>query len=72
MEAHVFFAVLFGAACHAGWNAFLKVKLEPFSAIALIAIMSALVVLPVVPFLGVPVLASLKAPYDPAGRRVRA
>jgi drug/metabolite transporter (DMT)-like permease len=55
MEAHVFFAVLFGAACHAGWNAFLKVKLEPFSAIALIAIMSALVVLPVVPFLGVPV-----------------
>jgi len=55
MEATVFFAVLFGAACHAGWNAFLKVKLEPFSAIALIAIMSALVVLPVVPFLGVPV-----------------
>jgi drug/metabolite transporter (DMT)-like permease len=55
VEAHVFFAVLFGAACHAGWNSFLKVKLEPFSAIALIAIMSAIVVLPVVPFLGVPV-----------------
>ena len=55
MEPYVFFAVLFGAACHAGWNSFLKVKLEPFSAIALIAIMSALVVLPVVPFLGVPV-----------------
>ena len=55
MEPYVFFAVLFGAACHAGWNSFLKVKLEPFSAIALIAIMSALVVLPMVPFLGVPV-----------------
>jgi len=55
VQPYVFFAVLFGAACHAGWNSFLKVKLEPFSAIALIAIMSALVVLPVVPFLGVPV-----------------
>jgi drug/metabolite transporter (DMT)-like permease len=55
VEAYVFFAVLFGAACHAGWNAFLKIRLEPFSAIALIAIMSAIVVLPVVPFLGVPV-----------------
>jgi drug/metabolite transporter (DMT)-like permease len=55
VEAYVFFAVLFGAACHAGWNSFLKIKLEPFSAISLIAIMSALVVLPVVPFVGVPV-----------------
>ena len=54
MEWYVFFAVLFGAACHAGWNAFLKIKLDPFSAMALIAIMSALVVLPVVPFVGVP------------------
>lgn len=58
MEAYVFFAVLVGAACHAGWNAFLKVKLEPFSAIALIAIMSALVVLPAMPWLGVPARAS--------------
>src|SRR3954454_564430 len=55
MELHVFLAVLLAAACHAGWNSFLKVKLEPFSAISLIAIMSALVVLPVVPSLGVPV-----------------
>lgn len=55
MELHVFLAVLLAAACHAGWNSFLKVKLEPFSAISLIAIMSAIVVLPVVPFLGVPV-----------------
>src|SRR3954470_6549902 len=55
MKLHVFLAVLLAAACHAGWNSFLKVKLEPFSAISLIAIMSAIVVLPVVPFLGVPV-----------------
>ena len=54
MEWYVFFAVLFGAACHAGWNAFLKIRLEPFSAMALIAIMSALVVLPVLPFVGIP------------------
>jgi drug/metabolite transporter (DMT)-like permease len=54
MEWYVFFAVLLGAACHAGWNAFLKIKLEPFTAMALIAIMSAIVVLPLVPFLDIP------------------
>jgi drug/metabolite transporter (DMT)-like permease len=58
MEWYVFFAVLFGAACHAGWNAFLKIRLEPFSAMALIAVMSAIVVLPVVPFVGVPPVAA--------------
>jgi drug/metabolite transporter (DMT)-like permease len=54
MEPHVFFAVLLGAACHAGWNAFLKIRLEPFSAMALISIMSAMVVLPFLFFLPVP------------------
>ena len=54
MDTHVFFLVLFGAACHAGWNAFLKIRLEPFSAMALIAVMSAIVVLPVIPFVGIP------------------
>ena len=58
MDASVFFAVLLGAACHAGWNAFLKIKLEPFSAMALIATFSALVVLPVAPFVGTPPLAA--------------
>jgi len=58
LDTHVFVLVLFAAACHAGWNAFLKIKLEPFSAMALIAIVSALVVLPVIPFLGVPVAAA--------------
>lgn len=54
MSTSVFFAVLFAAACHAGWNAFLKIKLEPFSAMALIAIMSAVVVLPALVVLPVP------------------
>lgn len=54
METYVFIAVLFGAACHAGWNAFLKIRLEPFTAMALIAIMSAIVVLPVLVVLPIP------------------
>src|SRR5258708_6901053 len=54
METYVFFAVLFGAACHAGWNALLKIKLDPFGAMALIAVASALLVIPVVPFVGIP------------------
>jgi len=58
VEPHVFFAVLFGAACHAGWNALLKIRLEPLAAMALIAIMSAIVVLPVMVFLPVPPLAA--------------
>ena len=54
MDTYVLITVLFGAACHAGWNAFLKIRLEPFSAMALIAVVSALVVLPVLPFVGIP------------------
>jgi len=58
METYVFFTVLFGAACHAGWNALLKIKLDPFSAMALIAVASALLVIPVVPYVGIPPLAA--------------
>src|SRR5262249_521689 len=58
MEPHVFFAVLFGAACHAGWNAFLKIRLEPLAAMALIAIMSAIVVTPALFVLPLPAPAS--------------
>jgi drug/metabolite transporter (DMT)-like permease len=54
VDTSVFLAVLFGAACHAGWNAFLKIKLEPFTAMALISIMSAIVVLPVLFLLPIP------------------
>jgi drug/metabolite transporter (DMT)-like permease len=54
MELYVFLAVLFGAACHAGWNAFLKLDLEPTIAMALIGGMGAVVVLPLLPFVGLP------------------
>jgi drug/metabolite transporter (DMT)-like permease len=54
MDPFVFGAVLFAAACHAGWNAFLKVGLDPFVTTALIAVMSALVALPLLPFVGFP------------------
>ena len=36
MEPHVFAAVLAAAAMHAGWNAVLKLKLEPFLALTLV------------------------------------
>jgi drug/metabolite transporter (DMT)-like permease len=54
MEWYVFSAVLVGAACHAGWNAFLKIRLEPFTAMALIATISGIVVLPMLPLLPFP------------------
>lgn len=54
MELHVFFAVLVAAACHAGWNALLKLNLESLTATTLVAVASGLVSLPVVAVLGVP------------------
>ncbi|MDR4306062.1 EamA family transporter [Chelatococcus sambhunathii] len=36
MELHVFLAVLAAAAMHAGWNAFLKLRIEPFLAMTLV------------------------------------
>jgi drug/metabolite transporter (DMT)-like permease len=54
MEWYVFLAVLVGAACHAGWNAFLKLDLEPTMAMAVIGAMGAIVVLPLLPFVGLP------------------
>lgn len=59
MDAFVFAAVLVAAACHAGWNALIKVKLEPFTSAALISIASALLALPVVAFAGLPPFAAL-------------
>jgi len=32
METLVFLAVLFAAACHAGWNALIKIDLDPLPA----------------------------------------
>jgi drug/metabolite transporter (DMT)-like permease len=54
MDAFVFSAVLAAAACHAGWNALLKLKLEPIVATALVAIASGLVVIPVAAWTGLP------------------
>lgn len=58
MEPHVFLAVLAAAACHASWNALLKLKLEPIVAISLISAGCAVVALPALPFTGVPDRAS--------------
>ena len=38
MESYVFLAVLLAAAMHAGWNALLKLDVEPLRAITLISI----------------------------------
>jgi len=54
MDPFVFAAVLFAAACHAGWNAVIKVGLDPFAATALIAVGAGVVALPLVPIVGIP------------------
>jgi divalent metal cation (Fe/Co/Zn/Cd) transporter len=43
METLVFLAVLFAAACHAGWNALIKIDLDPLPATTLIGVGSAVV-----------------------------
>src|SRR5690606_17116252 len=58
MDAFVFFAVLTAAAFHAGWNALLKVKLEPLTTISLISTACGLVVLPLAFFVSLPELAT--------------
>ena len=54
MENVVFLAVLFAALCHAGWNALIKVGLDPLSTTTLIAIGSAVVGLVCLPLVGMP------------------
>ena len=56
MESYVFLAVLFAAACHVGWNALIKIGLDPLSTTTLISIGSGLVALMVVPLVGAPAL----------------
>jgi drug/metabolite transporter (DMT)-like permease len=58
VENSVFVAVLFAAACHAGWNALIKVGLDPLSTTALIAIGAAMVSLACLPFAGMPAAAA--------------
>jgi drug/metabolite transporter (DMT)-like permease len=58
MENVVFLAVLFAALCHAGWNALIKVGLDPLSTTTLISIGSGAVALLFLPLVGIPVWAS--------------
>ena len=54
MESLVFAAVLFGAACHASWNAVIKVGFDPFSTTVMVAVAAGIVALPFAPLVGVP------------------
>jgi drug/metabolite transporter (DMT)-like permease len=58
LENAVFLAVLFAAACHAGWNALIKVGLDPLSTTTLISLGSGLVALAALPFAGMPAVAA--------------
>ena len=58
METFVFLAVLFAAACHAGWNALIKVGLDPLSTTTLISVGSGNVALAFAPFVGAPAWAA--------------
>lgn len=54
MDFFVFCAVLAAAACHAGWNALLKLKLEPLIATALVAAASGVIAVPFTFVTGLP------------------
>jgi drug/metabolite transporter (DMT)-like permease len=54
MDPFVFGAVLAAAAMHAGWNAVLKVRLEPFLAMTLITASAGLVAIPLLVLFGWP------------------
>jgi len=58
MDAFVFFAVLFAAACHAGWNATIKGGLDPLATTVLISIGAAIVSLVFLPVTGLPAAAA--------------
>ena len=58
MENFVFLAVLFAAICHAGWNALIKVGLDPLSTTTLISIGSGVVALVLLPLVGLPAWAA--------------
>jgi drug/metabolite transporter (DMT)-like permease len=54
LDSLVFTAVLFAAACHAGWNAAIKTGLDPLSSTVLITTGAGLVSLVLLPFAGLP------------------
>jgi drug/metabolite transporter (DMT)-like permease len=54
MSTTVFLAVVAAAALHAGWNAMVKLQLEPLLGITLISIACGLVTAPLIPFCALP------------------
>jgi drug/metabolite transporter (DMT)-like permease len=54
MDLFVFLAVLAAAACHAGWNALLKLKVEPIVATSMVAAASGVVAVPFAVFTDLP------------------
>jgi drug/metabolite transporter (DMT)-like permease len=58
MDNLVFLAVLFAALCHAGWNALIKIGLDPLSTTTLISLGSGVVGLFFLPFVGLPAVAA--------------
>ncbi len=58
MEPFVFAAVLVGAACHAGWNTVVKLKLDPLSAISGLAVAAGIASIPLVIIFGLPLAES--------------
>lgn len=59
MSLTVFFIVLAAAALHAGWNALIKIRLDPFLAMTLICTICSLIALPALAITGLPKLAAL-------------
>lgn len=54
MDPSVFMAVIAAAAMHAGWNAILKIRLDPLIAVVLITGASSLIALPIAVWMGPP------------------
>jgi drug/metabolite transporter (DMT)-like permease len=58
VDASVFAAVLFAAACHAAWNATIKRGLDPLATTVLISVGAALIAVVLVPVVGLPAAAA--------------
>jgi drug/metabolite transporter (DMT)-like permease len=58
LDSLVFAAVLFAAACHAGWNAAIKIGSDTLSATALIAVGAGIFGVALLPFVGFPLAAA--------------
>jgi drug/metabolite transporter (DMT)-like permease len=58
VDTFVFAAVLFAAACHAGWNATIKRGGDPLATTVLISVGASIVSLPLVPLVGMPAAAA--------------